>query len=141
LRFSLSYRDVQELLAERGVSVGHSTIWRWVQRSAPELRFRLGPHLKPTNRSWRVDETYAAVKGRWCDLYRAIDSWGATIELFLSASSDTVTGGNWKHQFPPVPPQSGSPGFEIYFSPQIKHFPVPPAKLPSLSLQNRDASQ
>ena len=74
LRFSLSYRDVQELLTERGVEVDHSTIWRWVQRFAPELNQRLRPHLKPTNRSWRVDETYVRVKGRWCYLYRAIDS-------------------------------------------------------------------
>ena len=88
LRFSLSYRDVQELLAERGVSVDHSTIWRWVQRFAPELLFRLRPHLKPTNRSWRVDETYVRVKGRWCYLYRAIDSQGATIEFYLSESRD-----------------------------------------------------
>ena len=57
LRFSLSYRDVEELLSERGVEVDHSTIWRWVQRFAPELNQRLRPHLKPTNRSWRVDET------------------------------------------------------------------------------------
>jgi transposase-like protein len=88
LRFSLSYRDVQELLAERGVSVDHTTIWRWVQRFAPELLFRLRPHLKPTNRSWRVDGTYVRVKGRWSYLYRAIDSQGATIEFFLSDSRD-----------------------------------------------------
>ena len=88
LRFSLSHRDVQELLAERGVEVDHSTIWRWVQRFAPELDQRLRRHLKPTNRSWRVDETYVRVKGRWCYLYRAIDSDGATIEFFLSAFRD-----------------------------------------------------
>jgi transposase-like protein len=88
LRFSLSYRDVQGLLAERGVSVDHSTIWRWVQRFAPELLFRLRPHLEPTKRSWRADETYVRVKGRWCYLYRAIDSRGATIEFFLCASGD-----------------------------------------------------
>ena len=88
LRFSLSYRDVQELLAERGVTVDHSTIWRWVQRFAPELCRRLRPHLKTTNRSWRVDETYVRVKGQWCYLYRAIDSRGATIEFFLSAFRD-----------------------------------------------------
>jgi transposase-like protein len=76
------------LLAERGFTVDHSTIWRWVQRFAPEVLFRLCPHLKPTNRSWRVDETYVRVKGRWCYLYRAIDSRGATIEFFLSASRD-----------------------------------------------------
>ena len=62
LRFSLSYREIQELLAERGFAVDHSTIWRWVQRFAPELNFRLRPHLKPTNLSWRVDETYVRVK-------------------------------------------------------------------------------
>jgi transposase, IS6 family len=88
LRFSLSYRDVQELMAERGVEVDHSTIWRWVQRFAPELMQRLRTHLKPTNRSWRVDETYVRVKGSWCYLYRTMDSQGATIEFFLSAFRD-----------------------------------------------------
>jgi transposase, IS6 family len=58
LRFSLSYRDVEELLAERGLSVDHVTVWRWVQRYAPELERRLRRHLKPTNDSWQVDETY-----------------------------------------------------------------------------------
>lgn len=56
LRDSLSYRDVQELLAERGITVDHSTIWRWVQRYAPELELRQQQHLKPTNKSWRVDD-------------------------------------------------------------------------------------
>ena len=79
---------MEELLAERGVAVDHSTIWRWVQRSAPELEQRLRRHLRPTNRSWRVDETYVRVKGRWCYLYRAIDSEGATIEFFLSPFRD-----------------------------------------------------
>ena len=68
LRYSLSYREVQELLAERGINVDHSTIWRWVQRYAPELELRQRPHLKSTNRSWRVDETYIRVKGEWCYL-------------------------------------------------------------------------
>src|ERR1700693_1900463 len=58
LRFSLSYRDVEELLAERGVHADHVTVWRWVQRYAPELQQRLRPHLKPTDDSWRMDETY-----------------------------------------------------------------------------------
>jgi hypothetical protein len=58
LRFSLSYRDVEELLAERGLSVDHVTVWRWVQRYAPELDRRLRKRLKTTNDSWRVDETY-----------------------------------------------------------------------------------
>jgi hypothetical protein len=58
LRFSLSYRDVEELLAERGLLVDHVTVWRWVQRYGPELERRLRRRLKPTNDSWRVDETY-----------------------------------------------------------------------------------
>src|ERR1700756_3439611 len=78
LRFSLSYRDVEELLAERGLLVDHVTVWRWVQRYAPELQRRLGSRLKPTNDSWRMDETYIRVKGKWRYLYRAVDSSGAT---------------------------------------------------------------
>ena len=88
LRYSLSLRDVEELLAERGLAADHTTIWRWVQRYAPELELRLRRHLKPTNKSWRVDETYLKVKGRWCYLYRAIDSAGATIDFLLSTQRD-----------------------------------------------------
>jgi hypothetical protein len=62
LRFSLSYRDVQELLAERSLRADHVTVWRWVQRYAPEIQRRLRPRLRPTNDSWRVDETYIGVK-------------------------------------------------------------------------------
>src|SRR5499427_869117 len=67
LRFSLSYRDVEELLAERGLRADHVTVWRWVQSYAPEMERRLRSKLKPTNDSWRVDETYVRVKGnvRW----------------------------------------------------------------------------
>jgi hypothetical protein len=63
LRFSLSYRDVEELLAERGLHADHVTVWRWVQRYAPEMERCLRSKLKPTNDSWRVDETYIRVKG------------------------------------------------------------------------------
>ena len=84
LRYSLSYRDVRELLAERGLRVAHTTLWRWIQRYAPELNRRLRTHLKPTNRSWRIDETYICVRGRWVYLYRAIDSQGSTIDFVLS---------------------------------------------------------
>lgn len=85
LRYSLSLRDVEELLEERGLNVDHTTVWRWVQHYGPELEQRLRRHLKPTNKSWRVDETYVRVKSRWCYLYRAIDSKGATIDFLLSA--------------------------------------------------------
>jgi transposase-like protein len=88
LRYSLSLRDVEELLKERGLEVDHTTVWRWLQRYGPELEERLRRHLKPTNKSWRVDETYVRVKGRWCYLYRAIDSAGATIDFLLSAFRD-----------------------------------------------------
>jgi transposase, IS6 family len=85
LRFSLSYREVEELLAERGLHADHVTIWRWVQRYAPEMERRLRSRLKPTNDNWRVDETYIRVRGKWCYLYRAVDSSGATIDFLLSA--------------------------------------------------------
>jgi transposase, IS6 family len=92
LRFSLSYRDVEALLAERGISVDHVTLWRWVQRYAPELERRLRKGLKATNDSWRVDETYVRVKGKWVYLYRAVDSTGATIDFLLSAKRDADLG-------------------------------------------------
>ena len=86
LRFSLSYRDVEELLAERGLHADHVTVWRWVRCYAPELRRCLRRRLKPTNDSWRVDETYIRVKGKWVYLYRAVDSTGATIDFLLSVT-------------------------------------------------------
>jgi hypothetical protein len=70
LRFSLSYLDVEELLAERGLQADHVTVWRWVQRYAPEMERRLRSRLRPTNDSWRVDETYIRVKGKWVYLRR-----------------------------------------------------------------------
>jgi transposase, IS6 family len=91
LRYSLSLRNVEELLKERGLEADHTTVWRWVQRYGPELEQRLRRHLKPTNKSWRVDETYIRVKGRWCYLYRAIDSAGSTIDFLLSAKRDADT--------------------------------------------------
>jgi IS6 family transposase len=90
LRLPLSYRDVEELLAERGLLVDHVTVWRWVQRYAPELERRLRPQLRPTNDSWRVDETYIRVKGKWVYLYRAVDSTGATIDFLLSAKREVA---------------------------------------------------
>jgi IS6 family transposase len=90
LRFSLSYRDVEALLAERGIPVDHTSIWRWVQCYAPELNKRCRRELKPTNGSWRVDETYVRVKGKWVYLYRAVDSTGTTIDFLLSAHRDAA---------------------------------------------------
>ena len=90
LRYSLSLRDVEELLSERVLEADHTAIWRWVQCYGPELEQRLRRHLKPTHKSWRVDETYVRVKGRWCYLYRAIDSSGATIDFVLSGLRDAA---------------------------------------------------
>ncbi len=90
LRYSLLVRDVEELLTKRGVEADHTTIWHWVQRYGPGLDQRLRRHFKPTNKSWRVDETYIRVQGRWCYLYRAIDSCGATIYFLLSALRDAA---------------------------------------------------
>ena len=89
LRYCLSYRDLEEMMAERGLTVDHTTIYRWVQRYAPELEMRCKPHLKQANDSWRVDETYIKVKGEWLYLYRAVDSIGNTLEFLLSKHRDT----------------------------------------------------
>ena len=90
LRYSLSYRDLEEIMAERGLSVDHVTIWRWVQRYAPILNQRIRRELKNRNRSWRVDETYVKVAGNWAYLYRAVDSAGETIEFMLSPKRDLI---------------------------------------------------
>jgi transposase, IS6 family len=88
LRYSLSYRDLEEIMLERGLPVDHTTIYRWVQHSAPELEQRCRPHVKPTTDSWRVDETYIKIKKQWVSLYRAVDSEGNTLDFWLSSTRD-----------------------------------------------------
>jgi transposase-like protein len=88
LRFSLSLRDVECLMAERGVNVDHTTIWRWIQRYAPEFEKRLRSKLRCTGRCWRVDETYVRIAGEWRYLYRAVDAAGQTIDFLLSPTRD-----------------------------------------------------
>jgi transposase, IS6 family len=88
LRYSLSYRDLEEMMRERGLHVDHTTIYRWVQRYAPELEKRSRPHLKATTDSWKVDETYIKVRKTWMYLYRAVDSQGNTLEFLLSPTRD-----------------------------------------------------
>ena len=90
LRYCLTLRDLEEIMAERGLRVDHSTIGRWVLRYAPELNKRIRRELRPPNRSWRVDETYVRVAGRWTYLYRAVDSTGQTIDFMLSPRRDAV---------------------------------------------------
>ena len=90
LMFPISYRDLELMLQDRGVAVDHTTLFRWIQAYAPELEKRIRPHLRPCNGSWRVDETYVKVKGRWTYLYRAVDSRGQTIDFLLSAKRDAA---------------------------------------------------
>ena len=88
--YSLTYRDLEEIMAERNLSVDHVTIWRWVQRYAPILNQRIRREMRRPNRSWRVDETYVKVAGSWAYLYRAVDSAGETIEFMLSPKRDLI---------------------------------------------------
>jgi len=88
LRYALSYRDVEELARERGLSVDHTTVFRWVQRDAPEVEKRCRPHLKATNDSYHVDETYIKINKQSHSLYRAVDSTGTTLDFMLSTSRD-----------------------------------------------------
>lgn len=88
LRYSLSYRDLEEIMLERGLCVDHTTIYRWVQQYAPELDRRCRPYLKRTADSWKVDETDIKVKKEWVYLYRAVDSAGNTLDFFFSATRD-----------------------------------------------------
>ncbi|MCW2239410.1 IS6 family transposase [Azospirillum canadense] len=90
LPFPISYRNLEHMLADRGVSVDHTTLYRWIQADAPELDKRLRPHLRMTTGSWRVDETYVKVKGRWMYLHRAVDARGQTIDFLLSAKRDAA---------------------------------------------------
>jgi transposase-like protein len=85
LRFAQSYRDVEELLAERGVEVDHTTVYRWVQRFAPLLAEAARPCRHAVGDRWKVDETSVKVAGRWRYVYRAIDQLGQVIDVFVAA--------------------------------------------------------
>ena len=88
LRFSLSLRDVEELMAERGLSVDHTTVWRWTQTYAPEVQRRLRGQVKPKGSTWHMDETFVRIAGRWMYLFRAVDSGGQTVDFYLSETRD-----------------------------------------------------
>jgi transposase-like protein len=90
LRFALSYRDVEELLAERGVEVDHVTVYRWVLRFTPLLAEAARPCRHVAGDRWQVDETYVKVAGRWRYVYRAIDQFGQVIDVFVSPRRDTA---------------------------------------------------
>ena len=88
LRFGLSYRDVEELLAERGLDVDHVTIYRWVQRFTPLLAEAARPCRHGVGDRWQVDETYVKVAGKWRYVYRAIDQFGQVIDVFVTPERD-----------------------------------------------------
>jgi transposase-like protein len=88
LRYGLSYRDVEELLAERGIEVDHVTVYRWVQTFTAEFIDSARPSRHATGERWFVDETYVKVAGRWTYLYRAIDQHGQIIDVLVSERRD-----------------------------------------------------
>src|SRR5258707_12243106 len=84
LRFKLSFRDLVEMMAERNLSMAHTTIMRWVHHYAPEFERRWNRFARPAGSSWRVDETWVKIRGQWVDLYRAVDRAGKTGDFRLS---------------------------------------------------------
>jgi len=90
LRYGLSYRDVEDLLAERGIAVDHVTVYRWVQRFTPLFADAARPLRHATGDRWFVDETYVKVAGRWRYLYRAVDQYGQVIDVLLAEQRDTA---------------------------------------------------
>ena len=88
LTFKLSSRDLVQMMAERGITLTHTTILRWVQRYVPEFEKRWSRYARPVGDSWRVDETYLKIKGQWVYLYRAVDKAGRTVDFLLSRRRD-----------------------------------------------------
>jgi len=88
VRFPISYRDLEEIMAERGVDLDHATLNRWVEKYAGAIAEEAHRRKAPTVRSWRMDETYVKVKGEWTYLYRAIDKEGKTLDFMLSERRD-----------------------------------------------------
>jgi putative transposase len=88
LAYNLSLRNLEEMMAERGISVDHATAHRWIVRYSPELLERFNRRKRSVSRKWHVDETYIKVRGQWKYLYRAIDSNGDTVEFWFSERRD-----------------------------------------------------
>ena len=88
LRFGLSYRDVEELLVERGIEVDHVTAFRWLLRFTPLLADAARPCRHPVGDRWFVDETYVKVAGRWRYVYRAVDQYGQVVDVYVSSKRD-----------------------------------------------------
>jgi len=86
--YPISYRQLEEMMGERGVAVDHSTLNRWVIKYAPEFEKAFRRRQRPVGRSWRLDETYVKIKGKWAYLYRAVDKEGHTIDFLLTPQRD-----------------------------------------------------
>ena len=108
LRFKLSYRDLVEMMAERGLSLAHTTIMRWVHRYAPEFERRWNRFARPAGSSWRVDETYVKIRGKWVYLYRAVDGAGHTVDFRLSGRRDVGAAKAFFHKA--IKSQGSAPG-------------------------------
>src|SRR4051812_30401602 len=88
LCYPLSYRNIEEIMLERGIEVDRTSIYRWVIKYTPDIERKFRKYKRPTGSSWRLDETYIKIKGEWKYLYRSVDKEGETIDFLLTAKRD-----------------------------------------------------
>ena len=96
--YPISYQQLEEMMGERGVAVDHATLNRWVIKYAPEFEKQFRRCQRPVGRSWRLDETYVKIKGKWAYLYRAVDKEGHTIDFLLTPTRDRAAAEAFLHK-------------------------------------------
>jgi tetratricopeptide (TPR) repeat protein len=121
ITFKLSFRDLVQMMAERGITLSHTTILRWVQQYVPEFEKRWNHFARPVGDSWRVDETYLKIRGQWVYLYRAVDKHGRTVDFLLSKRRDVAAA---KRLFSGATKQHGAP--RVITLDGLKFAPEPP---------------